>query len=239
MVSFDDLKVSLSTYIMRNRRVTYQDLLKWSSGNKVGNALLYLLIRELIREKRFRASGEYVIGVLKVGNNEVKLSIPMYVEVPGESVKQSIQVKRQVRQRRVRSSSILEAFSEERNAEAKQTAVESGEVERREARATTVEIRQEGQKKQELGAVGHEEVESVHESGRTETSTKEGREEPTSSLGIENAAIPTDYSTVTMEDFTAMLRRLLRRNCRRIGRRVIRLLWQCSVTYRGIGALVS
>lgn len=87
MVSFDDLKVSLSTYIMRNKRVTYQDLLKWSSSNKVGNALLYLLIRELTREKRFKVSGEYVIGSIRVGNSEVKLSIPMYIEVPGEGIK--------------------------------------------------------------------------------------------------------------------------------------------------------
>ena len=212
MVSFDDLKVSLSTYIMRNRRVTYQDLLKWSSSNKVGNALLYLLIRELIREKRFRASGEYVIGSIRVGNGEVKLSIPMYIEVPGEGVKSTAQTKRQVKQRRVKSSSILEVFGEERRAEVKQAVVEGGEVEkRREVKITAPETRQEEeQQKQELKVTEHKEMEGVREGGKVETGIKEEKkEELTGVVSIENVSIPTDYSTVAMEDFTVMLRRVI------------------------------
>ncbi|GAB6943564.1 hypothetical protein [Vulcanisaeta sp. JCM 14467] len=214
MVSFDDLKVSLSTYIMRNRRVTYQDLLKWSSSNKVGNALLYLLIRELIREKRFRVSGEYVIGSIRVGNGEVKLSIPMYIEVPGEGVKSTTQAKRQVKQRRVKSSSILEVFGEERKTEVKQTVVEGGEGEkRREGEVKTVasETKQGEEKQgQELNVAEHKEVEGVQEGGKAEASIKEGEKtESTGTVNAEGAAVPIDYSTVAMEDFAVMLRRAI------------------------------
>ncbi|WP_054854139.1 hypothetical protein [Vulcanisaeta distributa] len=166
MVSFDDLKVSLSTYITRNRRVTYQDLLKWSSSNKVGNALLYLIIRELIHEKRFKVSGEYVIGTIRIGNNDIKLSIPMYIEVPGEVTKQSIPTRRQARQRRTRSSSILEVFSEDKRPEEKRTTVEINENVVREVRTeTSKEVKHEdAQQKAEPKVEEHkEEVRSINE----------------------------------------------------------------------------
>ncbi|ADN50214.1 hypothetical protein [Vulcanisaeta distributa] len=208
MASFDDLKVSLSTYIMRNKRVTYQDLLKWSSSNKVGNTLLYLLIREVVREKRFKVSGEYVIGSIRVGNGEVKLSIPMYIEVPGEGVKPSVQAKRQVRQRRVRSSSILEVFGEEKRAEVKQSTVESSESERGEVKTTASEVKQEEQQKEDLRIAEHRDVEGIHGGDKVETGIKEEKEESTG-IGAEGVVVPTDYSTVAMEDFTAMLRRAI------------------------------
>ncbi len=164
----------------------------------------------MVREKRFKVSGEYVISNIKVGNGEVKLSIPMYIEVPGEGVKSSVQVKRQVRQRRVKSSSILEVFSEEKRAEVKQATAEGSER-GGEVKTTASEVKQEGgeRQKEELGGVvEHKEVEGIHGSGKVETGIKEEKEESTGT-GAEGVVIPTDYSTVAMEDFTAMLRRAI------------------------------
>ncbi len=203
MVSFDDLKVSLSTYIMRNKRVTYQDLLKWSSSNKVGNTLLYLIIKELIRERRFKASGEYVIGSIRVGNGEVKLSIPTYIEVPGEVARSPMHAKRQVRQRHVRSSSILEVFSEGKKGEAGQATTEGGEGEK-EGTSTSAQGVDQGSK-QRPGTVGMER-EEAHESGKAELEVREGL---TSTASTEGAGARMDYSTVAMDEFTAILRRAI------------------------------
>ena len=208
MVGFDDLKVSLSTYITRNKRVTYQDLLRWSSSNKVGNALLYLIIRELIRERKFKVSGEYVIGTIRVGNNDVKLSIPMYIETPGETAKSPASTKRQAKQRHVRSSSILEAFSKEKAPEEKQVTTEGGE-ERGAAGKPSKEVDQEETpQKPELSEV-REQKEEVQGTTEKETMDVKAKEVGTAVVSAEETRIPTDYSTVSMEDFMAMLRRVI------------------------------
>jgi hypothetical protein len=207
VVSFDDLKVSLSTYIMRNKRVTYQDLLRWSSSNKVGNALLYLVIRELVRERKFKVSGEYVIGTIRIGNNDVKLSIPMYIEVPGETVKPTTSTKRQTRQRHARSSSILEAFSKEKAPEEKQVTTEGGEEKGVVGRSSKEVEREETPQKTGLS----EAREQKEVQGNTENETMETKvkEVDNTVVSIEETRIPTDYSTISMEDFMTMLRRII------------------------------
>ena len=193
MVSFEDLKVSLGTYIMKSKRVTHQDLLKWSSTNKVGNALLYLLIRELIREKRFKTSGEYVIGVLRVGNNDVKLTIPTYIEVSA-STKTAVTTKRQVRQRRGKSTNILEALSEESSTKEGQ-----GEAKVEERIEITVEKTEPKQDQELEGGKTHEEIEEAKgtEEGGTREVEKQDR--------IESEGL-IDYSSVTADNFLSILR---------------------------------
>ncbi|MFP3491607.1 MAG: hypothetical protein RXN86_02415 [Vulcanisaeta sp.] len=193
MVSFEDLKVSLGTYIMKSRRVTHQDLLKWSSTNKVGNALLYLLIRELIREKRFKTSGEYVIGVLRIGNNDVKLTIPTYIEV-SPSPKTAATTKRQARQRRGKSTNILEALSEEGS-----TKEEQGEAKVEGRTEVAIEKAEPKQEHELEGSKTHEEIGEAKgtEEGGTREVEKQGR--------IEGGGF-IDYSSVTADNFLSILR---------------------------------
>ncbi|MCG2895395.1 MAG: hypothetical protein L7H05_04065, partial [Vulcanisaeta sp.] len=182
MVSFEDLKVSLASFINKNRKVSHQDLLKWASSNKVGNALLYLLIRELIKDRRFKASGEYVIGILRVGNNDVRLVIPMYIEVPTQQ--RVTTSKHQGRQRRGKAASILETLSEEVETVKRQAEVKV------EKKVETVEPRE------TQGAQRPEVVETRVEAAKT-VETVERRTEIAEEqrVGVVGAA-PADYSSM-------------------------------------------
>ncbi|WP_243678982.1 hypothetical protein [Vulcanisaeta distributa] len=85
--------------------------------------------------------------------------------------------------------------------------MEGNEGERRETRA--LETRQEEERqKQELKVVEHREA-GEHEGDKVEASIKEeGGEALSATVSTKNPTIPpTDYSTVAMEEFTAMLRR--------------------------------
>ncbi len=199
MVGFEDLKISLSTYIMRNKRVSHQDLLKWASANKVGNVLLYLLIRELIREKRFKSSGEYVIGTMRIGDNDIKLSIPTYIEAPGEPTKTVVPVKRQTRQRANRSSSILEAIKEERQTKSR----ESGEVREstpEQSSKTETPQRQEPTKVEEHGET------TTEGSGTKPNET--GTEVNSPAISIERYE-DYDFSSASTDNLVTALRRVI------------------------------
>lgn len=192
MVSFEDLKVSLVSFINKNRKVSHQDLLKWASSNKVGNALLYLLIRELIKDRRFKASGEYVIGILRVGNNDVRLVIPMYIEVPTQQ--RVTTSKHQGRQRRGKAASILETLSEEVETVKRQAEVKV------EKKVETVEPREtQGAQRPE---VVETRVEAAKAAETVERKTEIAEEQR---VGVVGAA-PADYSSMTMDSFMSILR---------------------------------
>ncbi|BDR92136.1 hypothetical protein [Vulcanisaeta souniana] len=198
MVGFEDLKISLSTYIMRSKRVSHQDLLKWASANKIGNVLLYLLIRELIREKKLKSSGEYVVGTMRIGGNDIKLSIPTYIEVPGEPAKAVAPVKRQTRQRTSRSSSILEVIKEERQTETRESSEIRESAPEQPSKAETPQ-RQEPTKVEEHG----------------EATTEEGSTKPNETGGVSSPAINIerpenyDFSFTSTDSLVAALRRVI------------------------------
>jgi len=185
---------------MKSRRISYQDLLKWSSANKVGNAMLYLLIRKLLRERKVRVSGEYVIGTLRINNNDIKLVIPMYIEAASEALR-SGSTKRQVRQRLTRSTSILEALGEGGKVEQKGTEEAEGKA----GEKPIVEMTKENAESRTNQEVVKEKVE---ESGAvteavevTSGGVKDQGEAP-----IEEV---TDYSTVSTNDLFSMLRNVI------------------------------
>ncbi|MGC9152665.1 MAG: hypothetical protein ACP5GY_02895 [Vulcanisaeta sp.] len=200
MVSFEDLKVMLSTYIVRNRKVSYQDLLKWSSSNRVGNTLLYLIIKELIREKRFKASGEYVIGTIRVGDNDIKLSIPMYIEVTGTTAKSVGVTKRQVKQRPAKSASILETIGREEQespggVKSEERTKEKATLEKTEKPASTSEPSNTEERHNEGINETENKIEEKTTEGKVEVIT-----EPESTLGL------ADYSSISTDNFMTLLR---------------------------------
>ncbi|WP_069806489.1 hypothetical protein [Vulcanisaeta thermophila] len=107
MDELDKLRSSLVAYIVKQGRVTHQDLLKWASSNRIGYLTLYLVLNDIIKDRRWRAGGEYVIASFKVNGEELKLVIPTSIEASSKPVK-STRVERERKQRRSRSANILE-----------------------------------------------------------------------------------------------------------------------------------
>jgi len=200
VVNFEDLKVMLSTYIVRNRKVSYQDLLKWSSSNRVGNTLLYLIIKELIREKRFKASGEYVIGTIRVGDNDIKLSIPMYIEVAGTTAKSVGVAKRQVKQRPAKSASILDTIGKE-----EQEGSSGVKGEERTKEKATLEKTEKPVSTSEPSNTEERHNEGINETeNKIEEKTTEGKVEVITEP--ENTLSLADYSSISTDSFMTLLR---------------------------------